>query len=326
MDAELLVPYGQDNNGLLVSAALAVQHTSYFCPDCSSPLVLRAGESVIRHFAHKENTSCNGETIAHKSAKLLLAQIISEYSSAKRTTNITLAGDCKKCKNSTSIALPSNSFTTATIEYRAGNYIYDVMAFRESIPVLGIEVFVTHKVNERKGAELQTPWIELSALDILKNPYDWRPIASRLNTVTCAECKNHLKNLEKISNDWSQPLHAPARFKDGPRENYLSAIERCWKCKKDILVYWWNGVPFATKEPPHPKPQTIKYKYSKNFGGSYWANTCPNCIAVQGDNFLFLQENALFQGLPLQETPDTKAHRSRITSKFIDRMLKNIGG
>lgn len=326
MDTELLVPYGQSPEGRLVSATDATHETTYCCPDCLSPLVLHAGQLVVRHFAHKSSGPCTSETIAHKTAKRLLVQVISEYSSASRTQKISIVCNCKHCKKPTSISLPLNSFSIAIEEHRIGSFVCDVMAFRGSTPVLGIEVLVTHAVDEKKGFELQTPWVELTATEVLENPYFWRPTASRLKPVACADCKNHADKLKGISERWSQPLHEPARFRDSPKNSYLAAIECCWKCKNEILVYWWDAVPFATKEPPAPKPKTIQYRHSKTFGGSYWANTCPNCNSIQGDNFLFLQENNLFRDLPLREGPETRAHRSRITSKFIDVMLKNVGG
>ncbi len=288
MDTELLVPYGQNSEGKLISAAEATRQTDYYCPACLSPLVLHAGQSVVRHFAHKSNSPCNSETIAHKTAKRLLAQIISEYQNTK-TPSILITCDCTYCSDSTSIKLPKNSFTSATEEYRIGNFICDVIAFRGSTPVLGIEVLVTHAVDEKKSSELKIPWIELTATEVLDNPYFWRPTASRLKSITCNECKKHIEKLKTLADQWSQPLHEPARFQNPSKDTYLSAIECCWKCKREILVYWWNEVPFATKAPPEPKPKTIQYRYSKNFGGSYWANTCPSCSAVQGDTSFFFK-------------------------------------
>jgi len=64
-------------------------------------------------------------------------------------------------------------------------------------------------------------------------------------------------------------------------------------------VFWWLGVPFCQKNPPEPKPKTIQLRNSKQWGGKYWANTCPNCNVIQGDNHLFISENSPFAGLPL---------------------------
>lgn len=326
MDIELLVPYGLDPQGVLVSAAEAIRETQYCCPECSTPLVIRSGELVVRHFAHKASTSCTGETIAHKTAKRLLVQVISEYSSSAKARPISLSCTCALCQRTTSITLPLNSFTSACEEQRIGEFVCDVVAFRESEQVLAIEVLVTHAVDEIKATALPIPWLELSAARVLENPYHWRPVSAHLKPVTCSECKNHIGKLHSLADRWSQPFHEPARACDPSRDKYLSAIETCWKCKNEILVYWWSGVPFADVEPPAPKPRTIQHRYSKQFGGSYWANTCPHCDAVQGDNFLFLGTQPLFKGLPLRDTPEMKAHRAKAVGQLANFMLRNIGG
>lgn len=69
-----------------------------------------------------------------------------------------------------------------------------------------------------------------------------------------------------------------------------------------------------------------QHRYSKQFGGSYWANTCPHCDAVQGDNFLFLGTQPLFKGLPLRDTPEMKAHHAKAVGQLANFMLRNIGG
>lgn len=272
---------------------------------------MRAGESVVRHFAHKANTSCTGETLAHLTAKRLLVQIVSEYSHSSKFKPISLSCICSCCKGTASIDLPRSSFTAASEEFRVGDFVVDVVAFRGPAAVLGIEILATHSVEGRKAEDLQIPWLELQAEKVLEDPYCWRPVSARLNPIVCSDCKNHIGKLLSLSEKWSQPFHEPARARDPSRDVYLAAIETCWQCKEEILVYWWAGVPFSDTEPPAPRPKTIAHRYSKQFGGTYWANTCPQCNAVQGDNFLFLGPQPLFCGLPLRDTPELKAHRAK---------------
>lgn len=73
----------------------------------------------------------------------------------------------------------------------------------------------------------------------------------------------------------------------------------CFNCKEQILVFWWPGVPFCEKQPPYPMPRTIKLRSSKIYGWAYWANTCPKCDILQGDNHLFIFKTALFRELPI---------------------------
>lgn len=325
MDSELFVPYGMDPEGVLVKAVEADRATTYCCPGCSSPLVLHAGERVIRHFAHKANTSCTGETIAHKTAKALLVQTIIAQSSAHESNSISIACPCSSCETSFILSLPASSLTSAHEEVPVAEYICDVVAFRGTEPVLAIEVLVTHEVGQAKATALPLPWIELRAEDVLENPYLWRSIAGEMKPVVCLDCKTHGRKLNTLSDKWGQPIFEPARQHNGNLTGYRSAIEVCWSCKQEILVYWWPGVPFCEAEPPNPRPKTVQLRNSKQFGGSYWANTCPSCKSIQGDNFLFLSSKAPFRGLPLRDTPEMKAQRAETMNKHINHMFRHIG-
>ena len=299
MDSDLLVPYGVDPYGVLISATEASREVNYCCPGCSSPLVLRAGDSVIRHFAHKSTAACSGETVMHKIAKRLLVQVISEYSSSSAAKQISLKSICSCCAEAVEIALPRHSFTAASEEHRIGEFVCDVVAFRGSEPVLAIEVLVTHSVDDNKAIKLPLPWLELSAERVLESPYFWNPVSEKLRPITCAKCRKQTAKLREVAARCNQPFHQSALSRDPSRDAYLAALEVCWQCKQEILVYWWAGVPFANTEPPPPRPRTVQHRFSKRHGGAYWANTCPHCDALQGDNFLFLGSRPKFKGLPL---------------------------
>jgi RNase P subunit RPR2 len=324
MDAELFVPYGLSLEGKLVHAKDAIRQAEYRCPECASLLVLRAGDVVARHFAHKANTSCTGETIVHGTAKRLIAQVINEQSGTSSANHVSMVCPCVCCHETFRLSLPSGSFSEARIEQRLDNFVCDVVALRSDDYVLAIEILATHAVDEEKGHELSVPWIELSATAVLENPYSWVPIQSRLKPVLCSKCKSHLRRLNEIAVRWSQPITEFAGYRDPSRADYLAAIESCWKCKNDIIVYWWRGVPFCEHEPPTPRPKTIQHRYSKQYGGKYWANTCPSCGSLQGDNFLFLLERAPFAGLPLRDSPQLQAQRIDAVSQFTKIMLRNF--
>ncbi|WP_457552592.1 hypothetical protein [Desulfobacula sp.] len=107
--------------------------------------------------------------------------------------------------------------------------------------------------------------------------------------ITAADGKNY--NTKHYNFSAKEPVTA----------KYVAGVETYFKCKNEIPVFWWDGIPFCQEEPPDPKPKTIKLKYSKKYGGSYWANTCANCGMTQGDNFLFLFENGPLFGLPVSK-------------------------
>jgi Competence protein CoiA-like family len=324
MDTELFVPYGLNPEGELVHARDAIRQVEYRCPECASLLVLRAGDVVARHFAHKANTSCTGESIAHETAKRLIAQVINEQSEASSEKLVSIVCPCACCHETFQLSLPPSSFSEARLEECIGSFRCDVVALRNHDYVLAIEILATHAVEEEKTQELSVPWMDISATAVLENPYRWVPTQSRLKPVLCSKCKTYLRRLNEVASHWGQPIAEFAGYRDPSREDYLAAIESCWKCKNDIIVYWWRGVPFCEGKPPTPMPKTIQHRYSKTYGGKYWANTCPGCSSIQGDNFLFLSEKAPFAGLPLRDLPQQQAQRKSAGSEFIKIMLRNF--
>lgn len=322
MDVELRVPYGLAPDGELVHAKEASRQFKYVCPKCASPLVLRAGDVVSHHFAHKANTSCTGETIAHQTAKLLIAKIINDQTPLRNPISMVCTCDC--CHETFSRSLPSTSFSEARVEQRVGKYICDVVALRGQDYVLAIEVLATHTIEEEKARELPIPWVELSANAVLDNPYHWVSIKSQLKPVLCPKCKANLKRLKEVAAHWQAPISEFGGYRDPSRASYLAAVESCWKCKSDIIVYWWRGVPFCEIEPPAPRPPTVKYRYSKTYGGKYWANTCPSCGSLQGDNFLFLFEKSPFASLPRRELTQLQTQNTVAVKHFTKIMLRNF--
>lgn len=75
-----------------------------------------------------------------------------------------------------------------------------------------------------------------------------------------------------------------------PSAYFRYKIDRCWKCKKDILLFTWPGrKKWDNRRPPHRWlelfPETMKQVPNKRTQRWYWANTCPfPCKAVQGDD------------------------------------------
>lgn len=325
MDAELLVPYGVNPDGLLVRAADSDRRTEYRCPECQSHLVLKAGEIVVHHFAHKADTACTGETIAHETAKRLLAQVIHEQTAITNPRTISLECTCDRCASAFPVRLPQDSFTGVAVEHRVDDFVCDVVGLRNNGVALALEVLATHAVPEAKARTLSVPWIEITAEAVLADPYQWTPINSRLKPVVCPSCKGFLGKLKVLAERWDIPLDPLAGYRDPARATYLAAIERCWKCDEEILLFWWAGVPFCELEPPKPRPRTIQYRYSNTFGGKYWANTCPACDALQGDNvvFLGLKGTPAFNGLPLRDTPELKRARMSAGKRLVDAMFRN---
>lgn len=293
----LKIPYGINDAGELVSAENATKDCLYFCPCCSTKLIYKAGDIRAKHFSHSFDSTCNIETILHKTAKLLIKQAITDNATNKRAIDIKHC--CGNCQSNFLTKLPLKTFSKASEEIKVSDYICDVVGYRSTEIALGIEILVTHKVSEDKAKNLPIYWVELNAEEVIKKPYQWHPTQSQLKTIYCPDCKNHFKHIQQIADKWGidKCLYSPV--KNPEKSPYIAEIETCFKCKEKIPVFWWRGVPFCESEPPTPRPKTIKYRKSKTYGGSYWANTCANCGMLQGDNFLFLFPNAPLRGLPL---------------------------
>lgn len=324
MSRPLFVPFGINPEGRVIDAADAQRDMVYQCPLCRSELVYHAGQTVVRHFAHKAGTTCSLETVLHKTAKLLITQAIVDHVNPSLDKTISITCECVSCSIAFPLDIPKIAFTSARQEEAIGSFVCDVVAMREESPVLGIEIRVTHEVDEAKAKALSIFWVELKAADVLKSPMKWVPISSRLKPVRCKKCKEYKSRIDALAARWNIGKCPPARFIDSYKAGYLVEVEKCWKCQEEIPVFWWPGVPFCQKEPPKPRPRTIAYRHSKMFGGSYWANTCPGCQSIQGDNFLFLGESPTFQHLPTRETPETRSHSAAIKNAVIGKFLRNF--
>lgn len=324
MSRPLFVPYGINPKGQVINAADALRDTVYECPLCRSVLVYHAGQTVVRHFAHKAGTTCSLETVLHKTAKLLIAQAIADHVNPSLDRTISITCQCVSCSIPFPLDIPKTAFTTARQEEPIGAFVCDVVAMREDSPALGIEIRVTHKVDEAKARALPIFWVELIATDVLKSPTKWVPSSSRLKPMRCTKCRDYKSRLDALAIRWNIETCSPAKFLDADRSDYLIEVEKCWKCKEEIPVFWWLGVPFCQKEPPRPRPKTVAFRQSKMFGGSYWANTCPGCQSIQGDNFLFLGESPTFNRLPLRETPETKANSLALKNAVFGKFLRNF--
>lgn len=51
--------YANDNEGLPINIAEAKAEKDYTCPVCGSPLIVKKGNMVAQHFAHKNGKVCD---------------------------------------------------------------------------------------------------------------------------------------------------------------------------------------------------------------------------------------------------------------------------
>ena len=294
---DFVVPFAVNPSGALVPPREAKVGISYLCPHCDCVLVLRAGSKKARHFGHPSGAVCSPESAIHRTAKRLIAQVI-KANARGEGPRIRLHCECAKCAEVRPISLEPKHFSDAREEYEIQNFVCDVVAFHENSPRLAIEVFHTNPMTVDKKAELEIPWIELVATKVVENPYDWVPTSARLKDVTCKKCKTHAKNVERVARKFGIADSLYSAHRNDVRARYVASFSECYKCKSEIPLFWWRGVPFCEQEPPEPRPHTIQYRRSTRYGDSYWANTCPACHSMQGDNYIYLGSRAVFAGMP----------------------------
>jgi len=326
----LKVPYGLDTSNTLVSAEDASHSHIYRCPSCNIKLIYKSGDIRTKHFSHPSNSKCNIESVLHKTAKSLICRAISENAAGNQP--IRLNSTCQNCDIKFDIILNPKLFSHANEEVPISEYVCDVVAYKNNNVALAIEVLNTHKVGTEKAKKLPVYWIELKAEDIIKNAFYWKPTQSYLKPSLCTKCKAHIKHVYKVADKWKidRSLYTPVK-KLGIA-TYIADTEKCFKCNNEIPVFWWKGVPFCEHEPPSPRPQTIKYRTSKQYGGAYWANTCAYCKILQGDNFLFRFDNAPLKGLPLVGEDDSHEQSSltiltgdETEKEFYKVLRRNLG-
>jgi hypothetical protein len=115
---------------------------------------------------------------------------------------------CESCGDVESFVLPARSYTDAAEEFHVGRFQCDVVALRDDVPRLAIEIMHTHAMTSAKVAELSCRWIELVAADVLDSPAEWRPKRShwqRRQPHQCADClsgrKRPLVKVERLPNE-----------------------------------------------------------------------------------------------------------------------------
>jgi hypothetical protein len=99
---------------------------------------------------------------------------------------------------------------------------------------------------------------------------------------------------------WARLRRVAARtgqtLPEGRQSPYWAETGRCFRdtCGEEMILYTWRGHTWMTETPPpEPRPRSLQLRSSKWAGGDYWANTCPTCGALQGENFVYEPEGPL---------------------------------
>lgn len=321
----LLVPFGVAPDGGLVDVASADKRVIYRCPACDDRLILRDGEIRVKNFAHRADTQCSAESIWHKTAKRLLVNAI-QLNARGEGARITLNCECDSCHSIDTVNIPPRYFSDAIEEHPVDDYKCDVVGFRADVEALAIEVLYTNPMSSEKRQRLRLPWIELSAIAVVEAACHWIPLTARLDNHKCRSCVAASKTVTEVADQFGIERALYSVDHNNRTAKYVADAETCFKCKQRVPVFWWRGVPFCQTPPPEPRPKTIKYKHSKQYGGSYWANTCANCGMLQGDNHLFVFEDGALADMPKAKLPDdTRMRDDSPIAEFKRVIRRNFG-
>ena len=302
---KLRVPFAFDEEKKLYDPEAAEKGKRYFCPACQDTVILRKGEIKTAHFAHKASETCNQETILHKTAKQLIVDVISDWRSGKTNAPV-LKRTCELCRQSKDQPLP-DKVECAMLEYRMPDgFVVDVALMVENEPAAAVEVRVSHAVDENKAKLLSVPFIELEGQKVIENPTVFEPVLDRFLSFTCGACKQakaqYLVKVKEIAKQTGIEL---------PVHYYRYGFCKCWKCKREIIVFAWPKTSEWDKSAPKvkPIPRTIQYRYSNTVGNKYWVNTCPRCGSIQGDWHLFSEPDGPFFGIRCEENSQEAYHK-----------------
>ncbi|BDU71340.1 competence protein CoiA family protein [Mesoterricola silvestris] len=175
---EFRVPFGRTPRGRLVRATEASPGLPYRCPGCDSPLNLRRGEVRAAHFAHRGCGFCSPETALHRGVKAWIAGLFARFLRRRSTRLPRVSGSCRSCAGTAWFDLANLDFDEIAVERETSTGLRpDVLLLEGGAPVLGIEVLVTHAVEEVKARRTLHPWIEVDARRVTDAPRTWLPEA-----------------------------------------------------------------------------------------------------------------------------------------------------
>lgn len=155
----LKVPFARCSDGLArhVSAVTGLAQGPFHCLDCSEVLTLRQPINKRRHFAHRPDSLCTGETALHRYAKELLA--------AARTLTLPALILEEEGVRQTVFAAGTYDFEAVLPEHKIGTFQPDALVRYQGFE-LAVEYLVNHAVDAEKRAKVREHDISMVEIDL----------------------------------------------------------------------------------------------------------------------------------------------------------------
>lgn len=274
---ELKIPVALGPGERLVrpSDAAESEGTDYSCPKCSEELIFKNGTQVRAHFSHAGGSACGTpESILHRAAKRHLAALIEADISERSPGHLTFLWDCPICEETFQKPLQKDQVEECKLEESLeGGRRPDILLLSESEePIAGIEVYHSHEVSEEKNKDLEIPWAEIHAEDIIQARLDSKssiPVRRASATRFCTECQFYLEEIraEVI------PLFQKFDF-SLPPDGYTFWPKDCPECGVKVPYMQYISPMTVPAPPPYMRgPPDNQYGPSEQY-------FCPNCDSV----------------------------------------------
>ena len=142
MASSVSYPIAKDENGRWVNISEAQRGDDYFCPECSSPFVVKLGSIRAHHFSHRPGYSgvCVGESGYYHLAKHLLAY---HY---ERERQIPLLAKCPTCAR---VFGENKKIIKIEVEKGSSDYRPDVRLILEGNVVIDCEVVFKNPLGDK---------------------------------------------------------------------------------------------------------------------------------------------------------------------------------
>jgi hypothetical protein len=248
--------------GELVPARKAKGEVGYRCPGCGGPLLLRKGEIRSAHFAHKPDAHCAAETALHSGVKHWIAAILRKRLGDRRRGVPKIRVPCSgkglpkaggfqtRCPGQAWFPLGELEFDQVEVEGATAEGLRpDVLLLLKGVPALGIEVRVTHAVDESKAARSSHPWLEVDAMQVIGAPRAWKPCqqshpwtglcracqwAEEVKSVTFSEADDPMEGVAELSAALFE-RHVNRWLASGTNRTRPGLVWRCPWCRKSNL-------------------------------------------------------------------------------------------